>query len=268
MLWRRRLWLWRLSCWLTHWLSNVFLRHGFFEQLNRGCSALEDMFLYDAIIIDQEFSSQTLKALTIDYSRFSDEYQTSISIQSLVHLSMECPAGRVPSLQNMTSLVTASIRVLEENVVADTRQFLSGLSGVRNLDLNYPGKKLEMDRELQWCPKFSNLTDLTLGQWCLGAKFSTLTIFLQNSPMLEKLTLKLPEHGLSASAIIIGEPKERSFTCEHLQIVEVTCEEDNPLLNCVQDYLVAKGITSVQICIKCPSQIQREEPDFFRYEYR
>lgn len=53
--------------------------------------------------------------------------------------------------------------------------------------------QLETDRELQWCPKFSNLTDLTLGQWCLGANFSTLTIFLQNSPMLEKLTLKLPE---------------------------------------------------------------------------
>jgi hypothetical protein len=47
-----------------------------------------------------------------------------------------------------------------------------------------------MENYLDWCPKFNNLTKLTLGEWCLHANFYALIVFLQNSPNLVKLTLK------------------------------------------------------------------------------
>ena len=48
-----------------------------------------------------------------------------------------------------------------------------------------------MENNLQLCPKFINLVSLTLGPWCLDANFYGLIVFLQNSPILEKLTLEL-----------------------------------------------------------------------------
>ena len=46
---------------------------------------------------------------------------------------------------------------------------------------------------MQWCPKFNNLVNLTLGRWCLDSKLYALTVFLQNSPKLEKLRQEIDE---------------------------------------------------------------------------
>jgi hypothetical protein len=43
------------------------------------------------------------------------------------------------------------------------------------------------------CPTFSKLTTLLLNEWCLAADFGALSIILQRSPILEKLTLLLNE---------------------------------------------------------------------------
>jgi hypothetical protein len=51
--------------------------------------------------------------------------------------------------------------------------------------------QLEMEQNLQWWPKFNNLTTLTLGNRCLYGDFYPLIFFLQNSPNLEQLTLEL-----------------------------------------------------------------------------
>ena len=56
--------------------------------------------------------------------------------------------------------------------------------------------QLTMENNLQLYPKFNNLVRLTLGQWCLDANFYGLMVFLQTSPKLEKLTLKIEKVNL------------------------------------------------------------------------
>uniref|UniRef100_A0A0E0QWK8 FBD domain-containing protein n=1 Tax=Oryza rufipogon TaxID=4529 RepID=A0A0E0QWK8_ORYRU len=48
---------------------------------------------------------------------------------------------------------------------------------------------------------------------------------------------------------IKGELKERSFTCENLKIVEVTCLEEDPLVNRQENFFFNSGITSLKINI-------------------
>lgn len=99
------------------------------------------------------------------------------------------------------------------------------------------------------CPKFNNVVNLTLGRWCLDANFYALILFMQNTPRLEKLTLKLHPFRYQQQRII-GELTERSFTCGHLKIVEVICSENDPLINHLVDFFVSSGMTTAQIHIK------------------
>uniref|UniRef100_A0A0D9XHH4 F-box domain-containing protein n=1 Tax=Leersia perrieri TaxID=77586 RepID=A0A0D9XHH4_9ORYZ len=95
-------------------LHNVHLIKGFFKQLMTGCPNLEDLLLYDAVILDDEISSsKSLKILNFYESRFSEDYDASISIPSLTSLTLYDPAARL----------------------------LKNLSDVRNLDLDYDGEK-------------------------------------------------------------------------------------------------------------------------------
>ncbi|KAM3191489.1 hypothetical protein ACQJBY_069024 [Aegilops geniculata] len=120
--------------------------------------------------------------------------------------------------------------------------------------------QLEMGNNHGWCPTFSNLKNLTLDSWCVHADFYALIVFLQNSPNLKKLTLKLndvygllhsiyPSMNVGACTVkikqfsfickryhnevvsaIIGELEDRLFICEQLEIVEIICSEGNELL--------------------------------------
>lgn len=141
--------------------------------------------------------------------------------------------------------------------------------------------QLTIEGNLQLCPKFNNVVNLTLGRWCLDANFYALILFMQNTPRLEKLTLKLhPVNDLLQMCTdptwkfctwaclqdiaylfsllqfryqqqrIIGELTERSFTCGHLKIVEVICSENDPLINHLVDFFVSSGMTTAQIHIK------------------
>jgi len=64
---------------------------------------------------------------------------------------------------------------------------------------------------IQWCPKFNNLTTLTLSQWCLHPDFYPLIVFLQNSPSLENLTLKL--RGVHGSLHMLIDPCTKVDAC-------------------------------------------------------
>ncbi|KAL6905431.1 hypothetical protein ACP4OV_003032 [Aristida adscensionis] len=103
-----------------------------------------------------------------------------------------------------------------------------------------------MDENLRWCPKFNNLTVLTLGEWCVHADFYGLIVFLQNSPNLVKLTLELDQDRRSYHTVdtFTGVLKERSFTCEHLRTVEITCSEADPMCRRVEKFFHENGITS------------------------
>jgi hypothetical protein len=185
------------SCYLRKiGFSCVSLHQGFFKQLDAGCPELEELFLHDCTIADEEIFSQSLKVLTIDDTEFSKANKAYISIPSVTSLTLSSPENSTPMLKDMALLTTTSVSVkfytfsygFDAN---DLRQCLWSLSGVTNLELNYEGTELTFENNLQWCPEFIDVVNLTLGQWCLDANFYALIVFLQNSARLEKLTLNL-----------------------------------------------------------------------------
>ncbi|VAI77205.1 unnamed protein product [Triticum turgidum subsp. durum] len=109
--------------------------------------------------------------------------------------------------------------------------------------------QVEMEKNYRWCPTFPNLTDLTLHSWCVCGNFYALTVFLQNSPNLKKLTLDLyqPWYENGVICAITGELEDRSFTCEQLEIVEIICSEGNELLPWVNQFLLDSGIRPDQM---------------------
>jgi hypothetical protein len=70
-----------------------------------------------------------------------------------------------------------------------------------------------MEKSLQWCPKFNNLTALTLGEWCLAEDYYALKVFLRNCPNLVKLTLKLKQ--VHASLHMFIHPLTKVFCMFH-----------------------------------------------------
>nr|XP_025876531.1 putative F-box/LRR-repeat protein At5g38386 isoform X1 [Oryza sativa Japonica Group] len=242
--------------------SNVVMNQGFFKQLEMGCPELEELFLDECFIVDDEISSQTLKVLTLDATHFCCGFKTSISSPSITSLALHYPMSGKPVLNDMEALVSTSMllcHVKDDDFAAnDLRDYLWSLYNVEILDFSYHGKKLTMENNLQLCPKFINLVSLTLGPWCLDANFYGLIVFLQNSPILEKLTLELAMYRTGKLQRIIGQIEERSFTCEHLTSVEVICLEDDPLVNDVVNFFVNSGMSSVQIHIKQWSQSEYE----------
>uniref|UniRef100_A0A0D9XHI2 FBD domain-containing protein n=1 Tax=Leersia perrieri TaxID=77586 RepID=A0A0D9XHI2_9ORYZ len=140
------------SCYLRRTgFSTVILDQGFFKQLEAGCPALEDLFLHQCTIEDDEISSQTLKVLTIDRTNFSiavnatEVQKKFISVPSVTSLTMSTPKGLLPMLKDMTLLVTASVTFSEFGVRFDANdfyQYLWSLSGVTNLEVNYEGPKV------------------------------------------------------------------------------------------------------------------------------
>ncbi|XP_062201973.1 FBD-associated F-box protein At1g66310-like [Phragmites australis] len=230
------------------------LTPGFFEHLQTGCKVLECLILQHCAIDDIEISSHTLKILFISTdSFFRSDDRASISIPSLKYLGFYGHAhGRIPLLENMESLVLAYVSVgrfegtgIQVDVIS---QFLWGLSGITELDFNFVETELNMEKNLQWCPTFNNLKFLTLGEWCLHADFYALIVFLQNSPNLVNLTLNLKK-PIDVPGRFRGELRERSFTCEQLKIVKIICSERNPVVDSLEKFLVASGITSGQIRI-------------------
>lgn len=255
-------------------LSSVVLSKGFFNQLEMGCPELECLFLRDCHIHDHHISSQTLKILTINISDFSfvDKYDCCISTPSATALTLFGPQGRVPLLQDMASLVSASVYVANDfsnfGTAVDVHRLLTSLSGVKYLALDFDGVnevQITNENNMQWCPEFIDLVSLTLGSWCLESNFYGLTVFLQNSPKLEKLTLKLNKVHTRR---IVGKLKEKSFTCERLKVVEVICIGDDPLVNCVEEFFFNSGMTSLQIRINHLDGYELYEPRLYRDEYR
>lgn len=242
-------------------ITNAQLIRGFFERLRKGCPALEYLFLSNCDLKDLAIFSNTLKVLILADDivfSFSSEHDEDVSISapSLISLSVEeCPSGaRLPILKNMSSLETASVLLSGgDSTTCDAdgiRQFLGGLSHVRSLDFYYGYTQLEMKNNHGWCPTFSNLTNLTLDSWCVHADLYALIVFLQNSPNLKKLTLKLnePRYHKGVVSAIIGELEYRSFTCEQLEIVEIICSEGDELLPGVNQFLLEEsGIRPDQI---------------------
>ena len=123
-------------------LSNVNLFPGFFCQLGTCCEALKYLYLCDCLMFDVEITSKTLKVLIIDVGcHYAFEEQCSILIPSLVFLEYcNFTQERLPLLKNMESLERTCL-LLDTCTEDGIRQFLKGLSGVTDfdLDISYQG---------------------------------------------------------------------------------------------------------------------------------
>ena len=126
--------------------SNVVMNQGFFKQLEMGCPELEELFLDECFIVDDEISSQTLKVLTLDATHFCCGFKTSISSPSITSLALHYPMSGKPVLNDMEALMSTSMllcRVKDDDFAAnDLRDYLWSLYNVENLDFSYHGKKV------------------------------------------------------------------------------------------------------------------------------
>uniref|UniRef100_A0A0D3HAT2 F-box domain-containing protein n=1 Tax=Oryza barthii TaxID=65489 RepID=A0A0D3HAT2_9ORYZ len=209
--------------------------------------------------------------LELDHSRFTSRYLRKIGFSGVrldqgffKQLEAGCPALEDLFLHHCT-IEDDKISSQTLKVLTIDRTYFSiaiNASEVQKKSISAPSLKIE--NNLQWCPEFVNVVNLTLGKWCLDANFYALTVFLQNSPKLQKLTLKLAKCTSEIHQRIIGELTERSFTCEHLKIIEVICLENDPQVIRVKDFFASSGITSVQFHIKHWSQLKEDDNTWHR----
>ena len=125
-------------------LCYVYTSNRFLTRLFCGCPALEDLEMINCEIFGAEFTSATLKSLSIDYVHFPDSiYYECISdivinIPSLVSLHIGALVGVATlSLVDMQSLATASIN-LYGFTFSDGCTLLGALSNVKKLELLLP----------------------------------------------------------------------------------------------------------------------------------
>ncbi|CAL4993761.1 unnamed protein product [Urochloa decumbens] len=162
--------------------------------------------------------SESLKHLSIDDSVCCSDSRIRIYTPKLVSLRLEYLRERTPLLERMPSLVEAFVKIDGEctdcckganyetcdcktcdssDSMADGGSncvLLKGVSEAKNLALISKSKMFIFRRDLRWCPMFQKLKTLLLNEyWCVPDDFRALTCILEHSPVLEKLTLQLPQ---------------------------------------------------------------------------
>jgi hypothetical protein len=131
-------------------LRGVCVDKCFAKNLFSGCTALEDLDMINCVILATEFSSATLKRLSIDYHGFSswevyDYEDIVINMPNLVSLHIGALCAML-SLVDVQSLIPASVCLDDRkatSVCLDDRKatfagacnILGALSSVKNLEL-------------------------------------------------------------------------------------------------------------------------------------
>ncbi|CAO2186957.1 unnamed protein product [Urochloa humidicola] len=252
-------------------LCYVSINNHVLKKLFSGCPVLEDLEMINCEISDTgyssvEFSSASLKSLTIEYVDFpyADDYDMGdcyivINIPNLVSLHVGTLIGSTMLyLVDVQSLITAAIDL---NAKIDTFavccKILGALSNVKKLEFLFPynlGWKYyySMQDDTHLCGVvFTNLITLSLSDWCLYDNCKLLMYLLEHSPNLEKLTLKISEPRFrgnidltcSAAAVDSATP----FHCEKLRKVEIVCSKG--------DKIVGRLVTILLTKIKSPPEI-------------
>nr|CAB3479993.1 unnamed protein product [Digitaria exilis] len=200
------------SCLKKLHLCYVNIDNHAIKNLFSGCPALENLEMINCEIYATEFSSATLKSLSIDYADFPHPvYYTIqedivINMPSLASLHIGGLLGiAMLSFVDVQSLIAASIR-LDRGTFTGACSILGALSNVKKLELLFRGDvegEYSFQIDMQLCRVvFANLTSLSLSDWCLYDNCKALLFLLQHSPNLEDLTLKIREN-----------PKALFFTC-------------------------------------------------------
>ncbi|CAL5010065.1 unnamed protein product [Urochloa decumbens] len=249
-------------------LCYVYINNHGLRKLFSGCPILEDLEMINCEISDTEFSSASLKSLSIEYVDFpyAGDYNMGdcyivINMPSLVSLHVGTLLGfTLLSLVDVQSLITAAI-VLSTSIdtFVDCSKILGALSNVKKLELLFPydlGWKYEysVQDDTHLCGVvFANLITLSLSDWCLYDNCKLLMYLLEHSPNLEKLTLKMSEPhfrgniGLSCAAAV---KSARPFNCEKLRKVEIVCSKGDKIVGRLVTILLTKMKSPPEINIK------------------
>ncbi|XP_066338218.1 F-box/LRR-repeat protein At3g59190-like [Miscanthus floridulus] len=241
-----------------------------------SCPVLEELKMKECGLWVRSMSFPSLKRLFLTECNFPVDRRVSISAPGIVSLRLLQCGGKTPLLESMPLLETASIDLsryeckdkcggcTDESCegchgypVGSYRSvLLNVLSNAINLELKDQPEVYIYKRDLECCPIFGRLKTLLLDMWCRHVDMHALVLFLQHTPILEKLTLQLrsDKNLLCAGR---GERKHvrigQSFSCAHLKEVSIECEEKLRVQDKVRQIvkiLNRSGILKEQITFK------------------
>ncbi|XP_051182947.1 MEIOTIC F-BOX protein MOF isoform X2 [Lolium perenne] len=246
-----------------------------------GCPALVELRMDVCDVFVNQLVSPSLKHLHMARCYSFDHARILISLPSLVSLELiECQ-GRIPLLGSLPSLERAVVvlngicsdRCSNDRFDCcgncdgcrdyygpgydrDSCMFLKGLSEATDLELSAYSDVIVFNRDLKWCPTFSKLKTLSLNDWCLAADHNALICFLQHSPILEKLTIKLSKvrpYVMETEGIY--KPMGQSIASVCLKIVEIKCVYVDRSVHKILKILTTYGIRLEQIYIQHTNKI-------------
>ncbi|TVU26360.1 hypothetical protein EJB05_28903, partial [Eragrostis curvula] len=242
-----------------------------------ACPALLDLGIDTSDLVPKEIRSQSLQRLSITNCCFGAVKRTRIRAPNLLSFNLKDCLNRAPLLQRMPSLISATVQ-LDQCHASDqcytgnirgcgtcdgcvdyygphndhrTCLLLNGLAEARNLELLAHPDLFIYRRDIKCCPTFWNLKTLVLTDWFVAEDFSGLIWFLQNSPILEKLTLQISEVQTD-SVRTEGKFKhlEPSVVSDRLKTVEIKCREVDAMVIKILNVLAASGIPLEKINIQ------------------
>ncbi|CAO2168354.1 unnamed protein product [Urochloa humidicola] len=138
-----------------------------------------------------------------------------------------------------------------DNKIKGGHNVLQSLSNATSLELLADAGEVILTTELKRCPSFSNLKTLSLGEWSMDAGFDALVFLLQHSSNLESLFLELKLNFNNRKPLVSGvKPKEKSFACQHLQMVKIKCSKDDARVHKLAHLFRTNGISVDKIFVR------------------
>ncbi|TVU14368.1 hypothetical protein EJB05_37831 [Eragrostis curvula] len=227
-------------------LVSVALGASLTQQICSDCPVLEDLELESCLLDSSEVASCTLKSLVImDCAPYYDTNVVVVKAPALTsfHLSLTVVGLKWQGVlvNKMPSLVKASICFRtgsgtdECSIQKKPCKLLCSLTNARELELSGSVTLSLLQKRSDDFPTFYNLRTLLFDGCDSSDTFQILGCFLNNAPMLEKLTLqfcKLPEGSRKRTRTGTKKPiffkcDKLTFHCPNLKLTEIKYREDD-----------------------------------------
>ncbi|RLM70295.1 F-box/LRR-repeat protein [Panicum miliaceum] len=210
------------------------------------CPALEDLRMEDCDVGSTEMHSPSLKRLRIRYCLFYCNFRTGMSLPSLVSFEFITNAGRVPMLESMPSLETATVRFdhFYDDRCSNGRLDDCGDAACYGCYYYYAPD----DYDCVFLEGLTEVTDLTLSAYpdlCANLVPPPRTSSGETYSKPSKVRKHLMRSVGSYKAL------ERTIAASHLQIVEIICKDVDEILLKILKVLNANGIPQEKIRIQC-----------------
>ncbi|KAJ1688811.1 hypothetical protein LUZ63_012966 [Rhynchospora breviuscula] len=212
----------------TLMLVNLIIDDDFAQKLLLGCPVLENLQLFNCELFISDISSNVLNELILDDCWILRHMRISCPVLVSLFISSRKNTIRIVSLENMTSLVYATINLagsVDKKVVDNLPKLklLSGLSNATSLQLRFlplPELKEQLENDISNCGTFYNLSSLDIGAWNMVKHFGLVALFLERSPVLKQLAL-----SLNRDVIQEMPGRDVSFHLEYIETVNIFCDE-------------------------------------------